>query len=349
LTSGLSVESVAKSFGRQAVLEGVDLEVPAGTFTAVLGPSGSGKTTLLRIVAGFDRADAGEVRLGGQVVEGRGRHLPPEDRHIGYVPQEGALFPHMRVAGNIGFGLDRRARGQRVAEMLELIGMTTLAGRYPHELSGGQQQRVALARALANRPEVVLLDEPFSALDAAMRTSVRSDVRDLLREAGTTAVIVTHDQEEALSIADRVAVIDGGRIVQHGPPHEVYTQPATPNVGAFVGRANLISGKVSSDGVQTPLGPHPVAGGVPDLHRGAAVTVLIRPEQLCLRAPVDARDGDRPATVEGVDYHGHGSTVRVVLADGLGLRVSAPGTVPFRIGDQVVVGGPDGDVVAWGG
>ncbi len=208
----LTITGLHKAFGSHPVLTGLDLDVPAGSFTAILGPSGSGKTTLLRLLAGFERADAGSIAIGDRVVDGPGAgYVPPERRQIGYVPQEGALFPHLSVAANVGFGLPaRERRGARTDELLAAVGLTGMGGRYPHQLSGGQQQRVALARALAIRPEVVLLDEPFASLDAHMRASVRADVQRICRTAGTTAILVTHDQDEALSMADRIAVLRDG-------------------------------------------------------------------------------------------------------------------------------------------
>src|SRR5580700_11123776 len=211
----LAVSGLHKAFGPHPVLTGVELTVPAGSFTAILGPSGSGKTTLLRLLAGFERADAGTIAIGDRVVDGPGStHVPPERRQIGYVPQEGALFPHLTVAANVGFGLPaRQRRGARTEELLEAVGLAGMGSRYPHQLSGGQQQRVALARALAIRPGIVLLDEPFSSLDAGLRSSVRQDVARVLAEARTTAVLVTHDQDEALSMASRVAVLRDGQFV----------------------------------------------------------------------------------------------------------------------------------------
>ncbi len=211
----LTVTGLDKAFGRHRVLSGLDLDVAEGSLTAILGPSGSGKTTLLRILAGFERADAGTVRIGAVLADGPGAFLAPERRRIGYVPQEGSLFPHLTVAANVGFGLSRRERRRRgrpgrTAELLDAVGLGGLAQRYPYQLSGGQQQRVALARALAIQPEIVLLDEPFASLDAHLRASVRADVQRLLKEAGTTTVLVTHDQDEALSTADRVAVLRDG-------------------------------------------------------------------------------------------------------------------------------------------
>ena len=219
--TALTIRGLAKAFDATPVLTGVDLDVPAESLTAVLGPSGCGKTTLLRLVAGFLRPDAGTIAFGEEVVAGPGRFVTPQRRRVGYVPQEGALFPHLDVAGNIAFGLPGRARRSRdrLAELLDLVGLDArLAGQYPHELSGGQQQRVALARALAPRPSVVLLDEPFSSLDAGLRESTGRAVAEVLRSARATAVLVTHDQGEALSLADQVAVMRAGRFLQVASP-----------------------------------------------------------------------------------------------------------------------------------
>jgi iron(III) transport system ATP-binding protein len=252
----VSIAGVAKAFGGPSVLSGVDLEVPSGSFTAILGSSGSGKTTLLRIIAGFERPDAGEVRLGTEVVDDADHgFVPCERRRIGYVPQEGALFPHLSVGRNVAFGLDRGARrGKRVDELLELVGLAGLARRYPHQLSGGQQQRVALARALAPGPEIVLLDEPFSSLDASLRASVRADVHDVLRLAGATSILVTHDQDEALSMADQVAILRGGVIAQINTPSSLYRLPRDAELAQFLGEANLVEGTASGRTVQTGLG-----------------------------------------------------------------------------------------------
>jgi iron(III) transport system ATP-binding protein len=243
----LTVQGLHKAYGSHPVLTGLDLTVPAGSLTAILGPSGSGKTTLLRLLAGFDQADAGTVRIGGTIVDGPGEHVPPERRRIGYVPQEGSLFPHLTVAANVGFGLPvRERRGPRVAGLLEAVGLAGLGKRYPHQLSGGQQQRVALARALAIEPELVLLDEPFASLDAHLRAAVRADVQAIFRAAGTTAILVTHDQDEALSMADRVAVLRGGQIAQCAAPQDLYIRPADPELARFIGEANLLDGELES-------------------------------------------------------------------------------------------------------
>ena len=226
--SALRVTDVWKSYAATAVLRGVSLSVGDSSLTAILGASGAGKSTLLRVVAGFEAADAGTVALGGAVTDDGRRRVPPERRHIGYVPQDGALFPHLTVRANAAFALPRRERqGAFVNEMLDLVGLANFGRRYPHELSGGQQQRVAIARALASRPKLVLLDEPFAALDASLRSSVRADVLGALRATGTAGVLVTHDQDEALTMSDRIAVMNGGVVEQCGTPEDVYERPGT--------------------------------------------------------------------------------------------------------------------------
>jgi iron(III) transport system ATP-binding protein len=318
----LTVQGLHKAFGRHPVLTGVDLTVPVGSLTAILGPSGSGKTTLLRVLAGFERADAGTVRIGGTVVDGGGRTVPPERRRIGYVPQEGSLFPHLNVAANVGFGLaPRDRRGPRIGELLESVGLAGLGRRYPHQLSGGQQQRVALARALAIEPALVLLDEPFASLDAHLRASVRADVLEIFRAAGTTAVLVTHDQDEALSMADRVAVLRDGRIVQCAAPQDLYIRPADPQLAHFIGDANLLDGQFAGDSagaVRTIFGDLPLdAAGAPGRLEPGPVTVLVRPEQLEVRAcsagPDAAPDGmlGVPGRVIACEYYGHDAVLRV--------------------------------------
>ncbi len=291
--SQLHVEGLSKRYGAQAVLHGVDLDVAAGGITALLGASGSGKTTLLRLIAGFDRADAGTVVIGGELAAGPGRHAPPERRRVGYVPQEGALFPHLTVAGNVGYGLDRRGRRSgRVTEVLRLTGLHDLAGRYPNQLSGGQQQRTALARALAPRPSLVLLDEPFNALDRELRATVCHDVTAALRLAGATAVLVTHDPEEAFVSADQVAVMQAGRIVQCGTPTEVYRTPADLEVARLTGPVLALDAALETAGARTPLGVLDTGGG------SGPATVLVRPEQVVLAAE------GVPAEVEEAAFRG---------------------------------------------
>src|ERR1700678_462253 len=277
----LAVAGLYKAFGAHPVLTGVDLAVPAGSLTALLGPSGSGKTTLLRLLAGFERADAGTITIGDMVVDSPKVHVPPERRRIGYVPQEGALFPHLTVGANVAFGLPGRERKNgSVERLLETVGLGGLGRRYPHQLSGGQQQRVALARALAIEPAVVLLDEPFASLDANLRASVRADVQEIFRRAGTTAVLVTHDQDEALSVADRIAALRDGKIAQYAAPDELYSRPVDAELASFIGDANLLDGVLSGGVVDTLLGGlrlDPAAAAAE-----GKVTVLVRPEQIDL-------------------------------------------------------------------
>lgn len=321
---------IARHFGPVRAVDGVDLEVPTGSFTSLLGPSGCGKTTLLRIIAGLEEADAGTVEVAGRLVDGPGVHVPPERRGVGMVFQAHALFPHLDVGHNVAFGLrdlDTAGRAHRVAEILELVGLFGLEQRMPSELSGGQQQRVALARALAPRPNLLLLDEPFSSLDAALRASVREEVRSILSDAGQTALLVTHDQEEALSITDRVAVMFDGQLHQLADPETLYREPATREVAAFVGDADLVHGaRAASFMVDTALGRLATVGPV----ESEDVTVVLRPENVSLR-PAD----DGGATVRHVTFFGHDTLVEVVLEDGTTLRSrSGPGARLTR-GDRV--------------
>ncbi|UQX04142.1 ABC transporter ATP-binding protein [Streptomyces sp. RerS4] len=328
----LQITGLAKAYGAGApVLDGLDLTVPEGALAAVLGPSGCGKTTLLRIIAGFLHADAGTVAIGGRTLTGPGVHLPPERRRIGVVPQEGALFPHLSVARNVAFGLtgaDRGSRRRRTEEMLELVGLAGYGDRMPHELSGGQQQRVALARALAPEPALVLLDEPFNALDSALRTGVRADVRTALRATGATALLVTHDQQEALSTADLVAVVRNGTVAQCGTPQEVYRHPADPWVASFVGDAVLVGGRVEGGTAATPLGRVRLAAAPGGVSEGL---VMLRPEQLQLTDPVGGATG----TVTEVRFYGHDAMVTVAV-DGVDapVDVRVPGPATTRVGER---------------
>jgi iron(III) transport system ATP-binding protein len=313
--AALSVSGLDKAFGDTPVLAGLDLEVAAGSLTAVLGPSGCGKTTLLRLLGGFERADAGTIQLGERLLSDAGTHLAPERRQIGFVPQEGALFPHLDVAANVGFGLPRaRRRGGRVEQLLALVDLDGLGGRYPHQLSGGQQQRVALARALAPEPGLVLLDEPFDALDAGLRAQVRGEVREALRSAGATALLVTHDQEEALSLADAVAVMRDGRIVQAADPQTLYRDPVDAEVAGFVGEAVMLEGRCEGGRVETALGPLPARGA--KLREGEAVALMLRPEQiLCRPAGHDPAPGGAGGRVLSTTFYGHDATARIALED----------------------------------
>jgi len=371
----LAVTGLYKAFGAHPVLAGLDLEVPAGSLTAILGPSGSGKTTLLRLLAGFERADAGLVTIGDTVVDGPGVHLAPERRRIGYVPQEGSLFPHLTVAANVGFGLpSRERRGRRTAELLEAVGLDGLGQRYPHQLSGGQQQRVALARALAIRPAVVLLDEPFASLDAHLRASVRADVQQVFRTAGTTAVLVTHDQDEALSTADRVAVLRDGKIAQCAAPQDLYARPVDADLARFIGDANLLEGKLDAGVVETLLGRLPVASNGSAPAAPGLVTVLIRPEQVELVEPVgrigpvgpvgqvgqiglQVADAAGPACLAGrvvsYGYHGHDAVVHVQPSAGAGADAAGQTIIVRTVGGHDLPPGSPvtlrahGPVLAW--
>jgi iron(III) transport system ATP-binding protein len=337
----LELEAVSRSFGPVRAVASVDLTVAEESLTAVLGPSGCGKTTLLRLVAGFLVPDAGTIRFGQTVVVGDGRVVPPQRRKVGYVPQEGALFPHLDVAANIGFGLPRAQRkSARIGEMLDLVELpATYASRYPHELSGGQQQRVALARALAPGPAVVLLDEPFSSLDASLRASTGRAVVRALRAARATAVLVTHDQDEALSLADQVAVMRDGRVVQASGPREVYRSPVDVDVARFVGGAAVLSATVHAGRAATVLGDLQVVPGTAD----GAVEVLVRPEQVVLNA------GDQAvkARVDEVSYYGHDAAVLLtVLPNGPTLVARVNGADVPEAGATVTVS-VSGPVVAF--
>jgi iron(III) transport system ATP-binding protein len=331
-TTALACRGLVKRYGSTVAVDGVDLEVPRGSLTALLGPSGCGKTTVLRMIAGLLAPDAGEIVIDGTPVADHRTFVPPERRPVGLVFQDYALFPHLSVARNVAYGLShlpRRDRKQRVHEVLDLVGLADLGRRLPTALSGGQQQRVALARALAPSPELVLLDEPFSNLDAALRSSVREEVRAILRAADATAVFVTHDQEEALSLADRVAVMDAGRIHQIDEPQTLYTRPATRFVAGFVGEADVLTAhRVDAFLVDSPLGRLPTADpvGTP------TVAAVIRPESLQVTA--DAR-GD--ATVTGIEYFGHDQLVHVRLADGTSLRARRGPILDLHRGDRVDV------------
>jgi iron(III) transport system ATP-binding protein len=333
--AGVRVTEVTKSFdGTTVVLDGVDVEVAEGATLALLGPSGCGKTTLLRIIAGLETADAGTVVVGDRTLTGPGQMVPPERRRIGMVFQDWALFPHLSVARNVGFGLPRAERKQspRIDAALELVGLGGMGDRSPSTLSGGQQQRVALARAIAPRPSVLLLDEPFSNLDAALRGQIRTEIHQLLVELGITTVFVTHDQDEAFVLGDTVAVIADGRVVQSGPPAELYETPATRWLAGFVGDANFLPGVAAGSVANTVLGPIELR----EPHDGP-VDVLVRPEQISVEAP----DGVA-ARVELVEYLGHGTTY-LLDVDGAALRARRPSLPVMARGDAAAVryvGGP---------
>jgi iron(III) transport system ATP-binding protein len=308
----IELRNVSKAFGPARAVAEVSLSVPRGGLLALLGHSGCGKTTTLRLIAGLEKPDSGEVWLDGRCVAGGGAWLPPEARRVGLVFQDYALFPHLTLAENIAFGLTQLngSKSQRVAEMLQLTGLDGLGERYPHQLSGGQQQRVALARALAARPSVVLLDEPFSNLDAALRKAMRQEVRQILQAIGATTLFVTHDQEEALSLADRVAVMDKGRVVQIGTPQEVYLRPATPELAVFLGEANFLPGEAHGRTVTCALGKLLLATPTT-----GTVSVMIRPE--ALRLTVDPTGA---GCLDEITFFGHDQMARVSV-DRLQLQV----------------------------
>jgi len=275
--SDLTLTGVSKAFGEVRAVVDVSLQLRRGRLLTLIGPSGCGKTTILRLIAGLEVPDQGEIRIGDAIVAGNGTFVPPEQRDAGVVFQDYALFPHLTVLQNATFGLTRLPRGardQRARELLTALGLQGLEARYPHQLSGGQQQRVALARALAPRPTLLLLDEPLSNLDAHIRTQMRHELQTVLTQQQVTALMVTHDQEEALSMADDVAVLRNGRIEQRGSPEEVYRRPRTAFVAAFLGATNLLPGRARDGVVETPLGP--VRVPTPD----GPTTLSLRPEDL---------------------------------------------------------------------
>jgi iron(III) transport system ATP-binding protein len=331
--SAVTIRQVSAHHGRHPVLNGVDLSVPSGDIVSILGPSGCGKTTLLRTLAGLHRITSGSISIDGVAIASGDSHQPPERRSVGLVPQEGALFPHLSVAENVGFGLPRRQRDRddRIAQMLELVGLGDLARRHPHQLSGGQQQRVAIARALAPRPALMLLDEPFSSLDAHLREELRIEVRELLHSEGATTLVVTHDRAEALSLGDTVAVMREGTVVQHAPPDEVYARPRDEWTARFVGRAVVLPVLGRAPGHVT------TAVGTVDVDDSAeGVRLLLRPE--CLRR------GDGvgvPATVVDRVFRGTHWDLVVTLSDGTRLDVQSvrPAAPAERVLIQVDGGG----------
>lgn len=331
--SGLSIKGLRAAHGRNEILAGVDLTVEDGALACVLGPSGCGKSTLLRVIAGFHPATEGEVALGGRLLDDGRRRLPAEHRRVGYVPQDGALFPHLTVAGNIGFGLPRGRRREKVAELLALVGLEGLAKRHPHQLSGGQQQRVALARALATEPELLLLDEPFGALDAALRSDLRAEVAATLRRAGATAVLVTHDQEEALSFADTIAVLHAGRTAQQAAPQQLYREPADAAIACFLGEANLVPATVADGKAETVFGTLPLTAAENGERDGL---VLLRPRQLRLRT--DPGPGAVRARVQTCRFRGHDHRIELlpVTSDGLPPTLIAYTDAPWSTGEAYV-------------
>ncbi|WP_167153932.1 ABC transporter ATP-binding protein [Streptomyces sp. MBT27] len=326
--TALTIRGLRRTFGPTVALDGLDLDVAPGELLALLGPSGCGKTTALRVLAGFERPDAGEVLLDGEDIV----PVPANRRDTGMVFQSYSLFPHLSAADNVAFGMRMRKvpaaqRRSRAAELLELVGLPEHGGRFPHQLSGGQQQRVALARALALQPRLLLLDEPLSALDAKVRVQLREEIRRLQLELGITTVFVTHDQEEALSMADKVAVMRGGRLEQCAAPAELYDRPATAFVASFIGTMNRIPGAVASDGLAEVLGARlPVDGPA------TGTVFLLRPEAL------EVTEGG-PDTVLSSAFHGANTRLSVRLADGTEVKADLPSHAAgsFGAGARVTV------------
>ena len=314
----LRLANVTKSFGPERAVDGVSLDVQPGELLTFLGPSGCGKTTTLRMIAGLDEPTEGSIALAGETVADASSFVPPERRDVGIVFQNFALFPHLTVRENIAFGLtdaDEAATDARVEELLELVEMTAHGAKTPDKLSGGQKQRVALARSLAPEPDVLLLDEPFSNLDVRLRVEMREEVRRILKAAGVTAVSVTHDQEEALSISDRVAVMNDGSIEQVGRPESVFERPESKFVASFLGRASFLEGNLREGQVETGVGRFNAATleGYDTTYNGAPVDVLVRPDDLrATPADEDVADG----TVVSRQYVGPSFIYRVELDSG---------------------------------
>jgi iron(III) transport system ATP-binding protein len=343
------LSGVSKSFDDINALNEVSLELEAGTVLALLGPSGCGKTTALRLISGFEQPDQGTIEVSGRRVASPSSMVPPERRRVGLVFQDLALFPHLSVRHNVAYGIRRDPDHMvRTDELLEMVGLGTDGDRMPHQLSGGMQQRVALARALAPRPEVLLLDEPFSSLDQAMRTQLRAEVRQILREARQSAIFVTHDQGEALTVADKVAVMTRGKVLQVASPEIIYAEPATPYVATFVGVSNLISAEVTDGVAQTRFGAVPLIGTSSARPQGHAMC-LLRPEHFSIS---EAPDG--PATSDGwevINRRFSGSEILLELrsTDGQRLWVEAGSRVRhLGLGDRVVVALREVETVAFG-
>ena len=331
----LRLRGVTKAFadGASPAVQGLTFDVAQGMVLTLLGPSGCGKTTTLRLIAGFERPDQGEVWLRGAIVANQRHWSPPEKRGVGMVFQDYALFPHLTVLENVAFGLrthDPAARQRRCHEILDLVGLSHLARRHPHQLSGGEQQRVALARALAPEPVLVLLDEPFGSLDADLRIQLREEVRTIFRTLGSTAILVTHDRQEALTLSDRVAVMNAGRIQQVGTPEQIYHHPSTRFVASFVGPAHFLPGEVRAGQVVTELGAFPYDGPVGQ--DPSQADVLIRPEEIEIVAVPRGR-----ATIVSHEFHGPDVSYQIQLDSGLQVSCRQAGPPFHPIGARVAV------------
>ncbi len=315
--SVLSLENVSKQFGVQSAVSELSLTVYENELLTLLGPSGCGKTTTLRLMAGLERPSAGKVRIGDSVVAGGSTFKEPEDRGVGIVFQDFALFPHLTVVENIEFGLTDmapREKQKRVTELLELVGLEGYEDRNPDQLSGGERQRVALARSLAPEPDILLLDEPFSNLDVRLRVEMREEVRRILKDAGVTTVSVTHDQEEALSLSDRVAVMQNGHVEQVGRPESVFEHPESRFVASFLGKASFLSGTIDGGRLETPIGTYStdILKGLTEEYDGASVDILVRPDDL--RAELDSQDNN--GQIVHRQYNGPSFVYRVELSNG---------------------------------
>lgn len=327
--AALRCRGLRKAFGDVVVVRDVGFTVAAGDILALVGPSGCGKTTLLRLLAGFERLDGGSIEIGGRVVADESRHLPPEARQVGMVFQDYAVFPHLSAGRNVGFALGKdRAARERVAELLAFVGLPGREEAMPHELSGGEQQRVALARALSTQPAALLLDEPFSNLDAALRAEVRHEVRALLKARGVTAVFVTHDQEEALLLGDRVGVMRAGHLEQVDTPETVFHRPRTRFVAEFLGQTAFVPGEVAGGGIASPLG---AVGRRLGLAEGAPVEIAVRPDDVTFVA--DER-GD--SQVRSRRFTGMAVIYEVVLPDGTRVASWQPHEISIGEGAAVV-------------
>lgn len=331
MVTTLALSKISKSFGAEPVLTNLSLEISNGEFVAVLGSSGSGKTTLLRLIAGFDDPDRGEISISGKTVAGKNIFVPAEARKVGYVPQDAALFPHLSVSENIAFGLrglTKLARTARVRELLKLVSMAEFENQSATSLSGGQKHRIALARALAPEPELILLDEPFAALDAELRTRIRDEIKQVLDNVSSTTILVTHDQEEALSIADRVALLRDGNFAQVGNPREIYSEPVDLGVATFLGDSVIIDGVVHADKVQTSLGQLTLLNSAKE---GSVGKVAIRPENFYLQPDLN---GD--SIVVGRQFFGHDAVVEVKTPKQL-IRARSSGPFAPEVGMKVTV------------